>query len=344
MSRPAPAANQRRVPLDVTRAALLLIALTLAGCAQSSTSTAPSPRPQTGCRLAVQQFDLAGNNTADGFIHIPGGKTIEPAPGASGRIYDAAIGRWINGDWGGLSPDGLSYAFTDGDTNQSRVHITDLRSGTDRVVTTGGPWAVVGLQPDGVYLRKIVYGPDTAAFGRLSTSAGLWFQALRGGAPEQLTSDSRSWLFIHAGFAWGIELNKADPRPLGGDGGYSPNQVMRLDLVDRSSEPWLYRPGMGVDILGLDGTGAPFVVAQNGAHVELWRLYSANVAEAVWRGNWGDVAPAGPMVADGDSVWLSSFIPAPPYNPAIYRWTGFSGIHLVAQFSDRRVMVAGPCM
>lgn len=327
----------------MTRATLLLILLTLAGCSESSTSAAHSPSAQTGCRLAVQQSDVKGNNTVDGFIHIPSGTTFEPATGAAGRVYDAALGRWIEADWGGMSPDGLSYAFTDGDANQSRVHITDLRTGADRVVTTGGPWAVVGLQPDGVYLRRIVYGADTAAFGRLSTSAGLWFQALSGGTPKQLTSDSRGWQFVHAGFAWGTELNKADPHPVGGDGGYSPNQVVRLNLVDRSLEQWLYRPGMGVTIVGLDRTGAPFVSA-NGAQVELWRLDRVNVAEPVWRGIWGDLAPAGPMISDGDSVWLSSFIPAPPYYPAIYRWTGSSGIHLVAQFSDRQVMVAGPCV
>lgn len=321
---------------------MLFIVLALAGCAGSTTSAAPSPN--LGCRLAVRQFDADGNSATDGFIRIPDGTIFEPAVGASGVIYDAALGRWINGDSGGLSPDGLSYAFIDGDTNQSRVHITDLRSGADRIVATGGPWAVVGLQPDGVYLEKIVYGPDTAAFGRLTTPVGLWFQAVSGGSPEQLTSDGRSWQFVHAGFAWGIEFNRADPHPFGGDLGYSPNQVVRLNLVDRSLERWLYRPGMAVSLLGVDRTGAPFVDAQNGARVELWRLQSMSVSQALWQGDWGVLAPASPIVSDGDSVWMSSFAPTPPYFPAIYRWTGSSGIHLVAQFNDKRVLVAGPCV
>ena len=322
----------------------MLLLVTLVGCSQSSGAASSSPSAAAGCRLAVQQSDVKGNNTIGGFLTVPGGTTVEPAAGAAGANYNPALGRWVTSAWGVWSADGLTSTHIDGDTTTSRVHLVDLRTGADRVLATGGPWSVVAFEAEGIYLMKLVYGPPSAAFGTLATPQGLWLLPLNGGAPQQITADHRSWQAVHGGLAWANELNRADPQPYGGDVGYSPNQIVRMDLATRTTETWLYTPGESASVMGVDRAGVPFVESQNGGKQEVWRLDRAKPEAPIWAAKWGELGPSMPMVADGSVVWMSGWLPSPPYSPAVYRWSAASGLQLVARFDDRRVWVAGPCI
>jgi len=315
----------------------------MAGTTPQASLVATSPSPSAAaCRLPVVVSDVDGTNTRPAFLSLSTG-SIEFVTGGEGGIYDAPLGRWVVADRRGLAPNGLTYAYVDGDTTMSRVHLVDLLTGIDRVITSGGPWAIVGLRSDDLYLMKLVYGPPSPAFGSVSTPQGLWMMPLTGGAPRRLTSDHRSWSAVGTSAAWGSEFNAADPQPYGGDGGFAPNQIVRLDLATADVATWLYRPGFGAFVIGLYQSDIPFVAAQNGSVQELWALSSANPTEPLWSGAWGELGPSEPMVADSGIVWLSGFIPEPPYSPAIFRWTDTTGFQMVARFKDLRITVAGPC-
>ena len=42
--------------------------------------------------------------------------------------------------------------------------------------------------------------------------------------------------------------------------GILPNQITRWDVKSGSRAPWLYRPGMGVDLVGVDISGRPLII------------------------------------------------------------------------------------
>lgn len=316
------------------------LATLIVSCSPGST-TGPTPAAQS-CRLPVLISDITGTNQRAAFLSLPGA-LIKEATGANGRFYDRVLGRWIAADSQGLSADGLTYVYADGDTQQSQIHVVDLRSGNDRVISTGGPWSVIGFRPEGIYLVKLTYGPYSQAFGSIPTRQGLWLLPSNATLPRQLTADHRSWGAVGPGGVWGTDLNPSDPQPLGGDVGFSNDQVVRLDLKSGAISTWLYRPGLGVSVIGLDGSSVPFVEAQNGARQELWRLVTANPAAPVSSGAWGELGPNGPMVADGPNVWLSGFLPSPPYFAAVYRWSSDAGLKLMARIDDRQILVAGAC-
>jgi hypothetical protein len=303
--------------------ALLVVACSAPYSTGASTST-PSP---WSCRLPVV-LGAGGPQTA-GFLSLPG-STITPAPNAvDGLFYDRPLARWVPGGPPRLSDDGLLYAYVDGDQTSSRIHLVNLRTNADKVLAAGGPWRIVGIRPDAVYVDRIEYLPYSQAYGVLVADRGLWKVALDGGAPAQLTSDSRGWM-VAGGAAWG-----------GGvlDVAGGPNDIVRLDLKTMNVATW-FAPGMRSRVIAVDANGVPLILSE-AADEELWRVPAPNGAVKVWSGPGDGPRPEGSVAVDGRVVWMNGSALA--RNWIIYRYSAASGLEVVANFTDRLVSVAGPC-
>jgi hypothetical protein len=243
--------------------------------------------------------------------------------------YDKPLARWV--PWGppALSSDGRSYAYVDGVQKSSRVHLVDIAHQSDTVLNEGGPWRLVGLGPDAVYLMRIEFLPESPAYGVLVLGHGLWKVALTGGAPEQLTSDNRTWT-LGPGAAWGggSTVNIA--------GG--PNDIIRFDLRTKQSAVWFARNTRAF-VLGTDDLGTPLIMS-DGADDELWMVPASDTRAEIWSGPTDGPRPWAPVAFEGGTIWLSSSNIARTWN--IFRYTG-TGLEVMANFTDHPVTVAGPC-
>jgi hypothetical protein len=314
---------------------LAWLALLLVACSAQPPAPAGSPQAshsQWSCRLPViagSKGQGSGPQQA-GFLSLPG-TSFSPAKDAGdGMFYDRPLARWVPAGPPALSADGLSYAYADGDTTQTRVHLMDLRTGRDVVLADGGPWRVVGIEPDFVYMLRLEY-VSSPAYGMLPVARGLWRVPREGGSPTQLTDDTRDWAWVAAGVAWG------DQNTLDAAGG--PNDVVRLDLNTRLVTVW-FAPGARSRVLAVDVTGVPVVMIE-AADYELWSVKLPGGAVKVWSGKPDGLGPYWPLAVDGTVIWLSSRSGTPAW--AIYRYSADVGLEQVATFTDHPTSVAGPC-
>jgi hypothetical protein len=244
--------------------------------------------------------------------------------------YDRPLARWV--PWGppALSSNGRSYAYVDGVQNSSRVHFVDIVHKSDTVLNEGGPWRLVGLGPDAVYLMRIEFLPESPAYGVLVKGRGLWMVPLKGGVPTQLTADNREWT-LGNGAAWG-----------GGstiDVAGGPNDIVRFDLNTKQSKIW-FAPGMRSRVLAIDSGGAPLIMSE-AADEELWLVPSPDGAVKVWSGPTDGPRPYVPVAADDGALWFSSSSMMRTWT--IFRYTVAAGLEVMANFTDHPVTVAGPC-
>src|SRR2546422_2102807 len=235
---------------------LALLALAFLACSQqpaASTSAAPvTPTPQ--CRLAVIQGSPgqgAGPRTP-GFLTIPGAVFSPATDAGDGMYYDKPLQKWVPAGPPALSADGLSYAYVGGDTTSSQVHLVDLRSGSDRIISSGGPWRLAGVASDAVYIMRVEY-VDSPAYGRLAQGKGLWKLALNGAALTQLTSDARGWLWFADGAVYGGQSTM--------DVAGGPNDVVRFDLRTMQVTTW-FSHQVRSRLLAVDTTGAALIMGE----------------------------------------------------------------------------------
>jgi hypothetical protein len=210
--------------------------------------------------------------------------------------------------------------------------MVDLSSHQDVVVAQGGPWRLVGVQQDSVYVMRIEYLPESPAYGVMQVGRGLWKVPLDAGTPVQLTSDGRNWAFVSGGFAWG------DGNTFDVAGG--PNDIVRVDVQTKQLKTW-FAPATRSRVLAIDSSGAPLIMAESAEH-ELWRVPAPDRAVKVWSAGANEMGPYGPIAVDGTAVWFSSRSMSREWG--IYRYSAAKGVELVARFSDRPVWVAGPCV
>ena len=305
---------------------LAALALLLLACSsQPSASASPSP---WSCRLAVVQGTkdtgfVPGN---PGFLSLPGLSFSPALDAGDGRFYDRPLKRWVPMGPPALSEDGLLYAYVDGDQTSTRLHLVDLKSNIDRILAQGGPWRVVGVQPDAVYIDLIKYLPYSEAYGVLTEDQGLWKVPPDGGPPVELSSDPRGWL-VAGGAAWG--------------GGYldiagGPNDIVRLDLHTMKVTTW-FKPGKRSRILAVDSAGVPLILAE-AADEEVWSVPAPAGAVEVWSGPGDGPRPEVLGAVDGGVTWFTG---GSLTSWTIYRYSS-RGLEIVATFTDP-VMVAGPC-
>lgn len=267
-----------------------------------------------------------------GFLSLPG-STLTPATDAGGDrfYYNRALARWVAWSPSALAADGFTYAYVDGDKKSSRLHLVDLRANNDRVLAEGGPWSVVGVLADAVYVTRVEYLPESPAYGVLVKPLGLWRVPLIGGGAVQLTDDTRAWAYVSPGAAW------ANSRSLNIAG--APSDIIRLDLQTSQATTW-FAPGKRTSIQAIDSSGVPLIMAEAGSF-DLWRVPAPDGAVKVWSAADNEMGPYGPVAVDGRVIWFSSH--SMTHESGIYRYSAAKGVELVANFKDRLVWVAGPC-
>ena len=310
------------------------LALVLIACsAQPQTGkTSPSVSATASCRLPViaAVHGQGSGPLQPGFLTIPPA-TFAPDPdSAGGLFYDAALKRWVAVGPPVLSADGTSYAFFDGGTKQGNLELADLKSGEFRLLANGGPWQVVGVGTDAVYMMEIEYR-ETAAYGRIGVSHGLWKVALGGGTPTRLTSDSLGWSWVVGRTVYGAGSTI--------DVAGGPSPVVRVDGATGQAAAW-FDSGGRTRLLAVDAGGNGLALVE-GRDEELWRIPATGEPTMVWSGAPDAIHPWGPVAVDGSDVWLSSSSSTPEW--ALYRYSVAAGLQQVALFSDHPVTVAGAC-
>jgi hypothetical protein len=266
-----------------------------------------------------------------GFLSLPGSIFTAATDAGDGMFYDRPLKRWV--PWGpqALSADGLKYAYVDGDSKSSRLHVVDLRSQLDVVVAEGGPWRVVGVQQDSVYVMRVEYLPESLAYGVMQVGRGLWKVPMNGGAPDQLTSDGRNWALVSGGFVWG------DGSTFDIAGG--PNDIVRVDVQTKRLTTW-FAPGKRSRLLAIDAGGVPLIMSESDTN-ELWRVPAQDRAVKVWSAGANEMGPYYPVAVDREAVWFSSQSMSREWG--LYKYSAPKGVELVARFTDHPVTVAGPC-
>lgn len=276
--------------------------------------------------------------------------TVQPylfgtSNGTYGEItYDRPAERWLPVARAQVSPDGLRYAYTEllqlpgdvlgGATSGGRIHIADVRSGSDQVVYSYSgrqPLSVVSFAQDGVYISpgcegvEVVVagacGPDSFTLSRLDP---------RTGGVTKVSDRRGSWV-IAGGSAWMTTLE---------GGADQPNQLLRMDLSTGSVQTWDHEPitpheagscCWTMSVVGTDGDGAPLVVLpltrqalpMLGTNESLLlRVTRPGQAERIFSGQ-GCCLDA---IADQKGTWFAAF-----FGPAqgIYLYANHSAVRKV---------------
>ena len=164
-------------------------------------------------------------------------------------FYDRAIGRWIPADSPAVSPDGGHYAYASGPTGgPNELHIVDVRTGTDRLITNVGRYYPLDYRADGLYLIE-------RSISGLWAGSGIFVLDPRTNVFRRLHSSTRPewWTATLGNFAYGSDLNPDDPHPPGS--GESSDELVRADLRTGAVIRFQYRPGQGVTVAGMTPSG-----------------------------------------------------------------------------------------
>src|SRR6266851_1099520 len=280
------------------RASVLVIGVIIAACSSSSSPTAQSSPLMTGTPspaaikgdLPVWIYDSSSNGPlyfAGGFLHFPGG-TFRGDPHADmvfdattpGLMrtpdqpylyaygspttdvtitYDRVVGRWLPVNRAQVSDDGLRYVYVDHEPTAAisqNIHVVDVRTGSDRVVfpNTNNPlYAVVGLVQQNIYLTSCQ---------PTETGGNCWGPLRRLDATTgniATVSDRRGTWVISGRVGWMATCWPAQyPAPCFGIyDERGPNQLLRVELATGAEEIW--GSGSGIDLIGIDGGGAPII-------------------------------------------------------------------------------------
>jgi hypothetical protein len=277
-----------------------------------ATTGAAAPAGPAACRLPVLLTSAAGSASPGqpAFVQIPGG-AVTPVAAAptSATAYAAPAGRWIAADPDAISPDGSRYAYTEFGlpandpahpaATRSRVHVVDIRTGSDRVGVGSGSYAVIGWVPAGLLLvLKGQGGPAGPGVFRADPDTG---------SVTVVDSAAVSLRWIVAGNAgWFDELDAADPNPvLAGPG--SGNAVTRVDAASGVRQRWLTRPGHLVWPIGAAAGGVLVGTEDAGHNAQVLLLTAPETVHEVWSGHVPDYTSdlgVTASLADSSRTWL----------------------------------------
>lgn len=291
-------------------------------------ATTPAPTPSLplaavgfSCRLPIVTY--RNQTTAPGFINFPSA-SFETDPAAIltskayGLAFDRAYGRWLPVDWRLVSDDGAHYVYVTYSSDQpgpgqyTSIHVVDVASGSDRVVSRSGQYVPYDYLGNGVYLTIWVGGHDGPGpqIGWVLDPSTGGIRALSGGQNYGYS--------IGSGAGWRTDYNPADPTVHQGMTG--PNRLTRVDLASAAEATWFYQQGVeSVQVLGFDRAGHPIVSSSVGQAVTVWLLADASHRSQLFTGsvymNWA--------IADAHGIWFSD-------GGSTYLYTGASGLQRVA--------------
>lgn len=262
--------------------------------------------------------------------------------------YDPVVGRWLPVARKQLSDDGLRYAYREllsGDPNalgdqppaDVRLHVVDIRSGLDRVVSDNGNllYNIVGFAQQDIFLAGCdgfgCWGPlsrveiTTGKLTRVSDRVGRWV--------------------ISGRVAWVAQCSSANG-PIGCLGpSPGPSQVVRIDLASGNEEVWYRESGSesGIDLIGVDDAGVPLVKSTSVGESVLIRVRAPGQAERLFsvpadKFNSGSGFEA-PIVADRLGTWVyvndqgSGLGQAPGISQGMYLDAKATGVRKVSDFA-----------
>jgi hypothetical protein len=187
------------------------------------------------------------------FITFPAA-TMAIDPNGKGGYFDRAFNRWLPVRREAVSPDGTHYGYVD--MGQVLLHVVDVISGKERTFSLSAIGAnyLFDYAAEGIYM--------TFGFEGLH---GLWLVDPSTGSSRQLTQVMTPGAIGAGGVIWYSEVNPADPQPINtaSSAGILSDQVTRLDPKSGSKTQWLYRPGVGLGVVGLDVNGHPLIDVVN---------------------------------------------------------------------------------
>ena len=319
--------------------AVIAAGLILAACSQQDgkgspvgavnsppmTSASPSPSPSSlpvtppafACRMPVYAY--GAGKIVDSFINFPSGTETPDPAGKQGMYFDRAYSRWVPVPRNAVSPDGRRYVYIDlPQAGVVTVHIVDVPTGKDHVIRFSGASIDLNGQP-GVfdYAREGIYIEQ----GFEHVFPGIWLLNTTTGAVAKVADIESPQLSSGTGVFWYGRVNPADPSPVstGSSAGILPDEIDRFDVASKTTQQWLYRPGVGLDVLGLDLSGHPVIRAlvpsgQTGkgsgdnffAHEKSEVLIglSSNSTSSLFKGQ--AVESFGGMIADSHGLWFGS--------------------------------------
>jgi hypothetical protein len=237
----------------------------------------------------------------NGFISFPSRKLTHTT--ATGYYYDRAVSRWLPVFRQQVSPDGLSYAYTEGWSGSPprapRLHITAAATRKDiRVVKMpdAQPYQVVDFTSTAVYLVIAFEG----------TAPGVWRVDRRSGALAKVSNG----YYPPTGAAWISVVDPRDAHPFISDftGRPEPNRIDRRDDTGRTAT-WFYAPGYGVTWVAFAGSPALLVRASRqesptAADIVFWLVNGPGKATRIPF----SVEPSDPgfgnAIADVHGIWL----------------------------------------
>jgi hypothetical protein len=209
--------------------------------------------------------------------------------------YDLAAKRWLPVPRDQVRRDGLAYAYAEpykassSDTSNSatRIHVVSLQDGSDRVIYSGPPRAVLAYQSDGIYVTAVRYYSGEGG-------SGLWRLDPVTGASNEIPNVEAGYVEVFSG---GIGWT---------DGGtMMPRHLMRIDLVTGNQETWaIVSDNAWIWFVGLDATGHPLVtefpIPLTSALPVLYVYTTATSRTAIAYGSFKQLT-----VSDNHGTWLA---------------------------------------
>lgn len=333
-----------------------------------SASPAASASPEVpACQLPAMLWTYPNRESQGGFIDsLSGNFTADPQ---SVMVFDPSKGLYrtpsqpyLYGNWGDsavastsydpshrrwlpvppqwVSPDGSSYAYAVAENAPGGgVHVVDVSTAADRVVpgTTGIPNAnyfVVGFLRDAVYLVRFGptggaglglwrLNPTTNSITQVSTDApavGVFVGETPLQDPSAPVMPDAWWTSTSADFS-----ASSDP--------YVYFQYLTGD-AGQHGEDWFQRPGLRMNVVGVDLAGRAIVVAQSPSQIEVWLLATPNDATELHSimNNGSPDLPFKSAVAQGAGWWIGS-------KSGVF----FATTRAFTQVSQTSAVIAGRC-
>ncbi len=289
LTKALPAGTARKFSAFLVTLSLVVVG----GCGPPQ--TAHLPTANLTCRLPVGSYPAG----AGGFIDLPSGAFVHDS--ASALSYDAASAHWLAVPRAMISPDGSAYA--DSEFNKvppyTRVRLIDIASEKDLATwPLEGNAAVMGWTLSGVYFVRAA-SKDPAFHG-----PELWVLEPRTGQQRLVTAQPKpslglplfkAWTALGGAAVWSKTVPDTQP---------SSDILERVDLKTGRAVRWLTAV-RGLNVLGWDEQGRPFIALGDGRSVRLVRLLGPNEVDAILADGFlapGTMAPS--EVTDSHGSWF----------------------------------------
>jgi hypothetical protein len=304
----------------------------------TSTPDMATSSPLSSCRLPVAQLAPDQSQPAlrpVGFVSYPRGVlTVDQSDGIrwnretdnfstvgqpvligqDSEAYDWSTHRWLPTKPSLITDGGGGYVYMSTSTPVA-IHLVTEADAHDRVISKRPSQVLLGVQGSVVYAAtQNQTGPDPRSLSETVHEIDIGT-----GTTRTVSTGSVAWEVVANGYAFGTDINPADPHPLIQspiEPGMSvaPNRLWALRLSDGVATQWLYKPGSLVEIGGIRGGGVIAVVV-NETQTLVVAVTDAATSEIIYTGpgskssdplGLNNYGLNGLGVADEHGFWLAT--------------------------------------